>query len=203
MSELKARRADIHRQTKETDIRIALALPGDAPAPPRVDTPVPFLSHMLEALGKHGAMGLEVQATGDVEIDGHHTVEDTGLVLGQAIDEALGDRKGIFRYGHFSLAMDETLVDVALDLGGRPYLVFDLPAIEGKWIGTFDCDLVKEFFQALATTARMNLHIHLRSGGNAHHVVEATFKGFARALRMATTHDPAIAGQIPSTKGKI
>lgn len=198
-----ARRAEVHRKTKETDIRIALALPGDAPAAPRINTPVPFLSHMLEALGKHAAMGLEVEARGDVEIDGHHTVEDCGLVLGQAIDQALGDRKGIFRYGHFSLAMDETLVDVALDLGGRPYLVFDLPAISSKWIGTFDCELVKEFFQALATTARMNLHIHLREGGNAHHVVEASFKGFARALRMACAHDPAMAGLIPSTKGSI
>jgi imidazoleglycerol-phosphate dehydratase len=158
---------------------------------------------MLEALGKHGAMDLEVEATGDVEIDGHHTVEDVGLVLGTALDSALGDRKGIHRYGHFSLAMDETLVDVALDLGGRPYLVFDLPAISSKWIGTFDCELVKEFFQALATTARMNLHIHLRAGGNAHHVVEAAFKGFARALRMACAHDSAMAGSIPSTKGKI
>lgn len=197
------RRAEVERATKETQIRIALALPGDAPSPPRVDTPVPFLSHMLEALGKHGAMGLEVEAKGDIEIDGHHTVEDCGLVLGSALDQALGDRKGIYRYGHFSLAMDETLVDVALDLGGRPYLVFDLPAIEGKWIGTFDCDLVKEFFQALVTTARMNMHIHLRAGGNAHHVVEAAFKGVARALRMACARDAAMAGSIPSTKGSL
>lgn len=197
------RRARVERSTRETQITVELSLPGDAPSAPEIATPVPFLSHMLEALGRHGAMGLRVDAAGDVEIDGHHTVEDTGLVLGQALDEALGDRKGIYRFGHFSLAMDETLVDVALDLGGRPYLVYELPAVQGKWIGNFDCDLVKEFFQALVTTARMNLHIHLRAGGNAHHVVEAAFKGFARALRMACARDAAMTGVIPSTKGAI
>ena len=197
------RRAEVRRDTRETQIRVALTLPGDAPAPPRIDTPVPFLSHMLEALGRHGAMALEVEARGDVEIDDHHTVEDIGLVLGAALDQALGDRKGIFRYGHFSLAMDETLVDVALDLGGRPYLVYELPAVAGKWIGRFDCELVREFYQALAVQARMNLHIHLRAGGNAHHVVEASFKGLARALRMACAIDPSAAGAVPSTKGVI
>jgi imidazoleglycerol-phosphate dehydratase len=125
------------------------------------------------------------------------------LVLGQALDEALGDRAGISRYGHFSLAMDETLVDVALDLGGRPYLVYELPAISGKWLGRFDCELVREFYQALVVQARMNLHVHLRTGGNAHHIVEASFKGLARALRMACTRDPALAGAIPSTKGSL
>jgi imidazoleglycerol-phosphate dehydratase len=197
------RRAEITRDTRETQIRVALTLPGDAPAPPQISTPVPFLSHMLEALGRHGAMALEVDAKGDVEIDDHHTVEDTGLVLGAALDQALGDRKGITRYGHFSLVMDETLVDVALDLGGRPYLVYELPAISGKWIGRFDCELVREFFQALVVQARMNLHIHLRAGGNAHHVVEAAFKGVARSLRMACALDPASAGVVPSTKGVI
>jgi imidazoleglycerol-phosphate dehydratase len=158
---------------------------------------------MLEALGRHSAMALEVEARGDVEIDDHHTVEDVGLVLGQALDQALGDRRGIARYGHFSLAMDETLVDVALDLGGRPYLVYELPAISGKWIGRFDCELIREFYQALAVQARMNLHVHLRAGGNAHHVVEASFKGLARALRMACARDLALADVIPSTKGTI
>ena len=197
------RRAEVERSTRETQIRVALALPGDAPTAPKIATPVPFLSHMLEALARHGAMALEVDAKGDVEIDDHHTVEDVGLVLGQALDQALGDRKGIFRYGHFSLAMDETLVDVALDLGGRPYLVYDLPVISGKWIGRFDCELVREFYQALAVQARMNLHVHLRAGGNAHHVVEASFKGLARALRMACARDPAAAGAVPSTKGVL
>jgi imidazoleglycerol-phosphate dehydratase len=197
------RRAQVERKTRETEIRVALALPGDAPAPPSISTPVPFLSHMLEALGRHAAMALEVEAKGDVEIDDHHTVEDTGLVLGMALDQALGDRSGICRYGHFSLAMDETLVDVALDLGGRPYLVYELPAISGRWIGGFDCELVREFYQALVVQARMNLHVHLRAGGNAHHVVEASFKGLARALRMACQRDPAFAGSVPSTKGSI
>jgi imidazoleglycerol-phosphate dehydratase len=197
------RRAEVERKTRETEIRVALALPGDAPAAPRIVTPVPFLSHMLEALGRHSAMALEVEAKGDVEIDDHHTVEDTGLVLGMALDQALGDRSGIARYGHFSLAMDETLIDVALDLGGRPYLVYELPAIAGRWIGSFDCELVREFYQALVVQARMNLHIHQRAGGNAHHVVEASFKGLARALRMACQRDPALAGAVPSTKGTL
>ncbi len=197
------RQGQIERNTRETQIRVALTLPGDRPAMPVISTPVPFLSHMLEALGRHGAMALEVEARGDVEIDDHHTVEDIGLVLGAAIDQALGDRKSIFRYGHFSLAMDETLVDVALDLGGRPYLVYDLPAISGRWIGRFDCELVREFYQALAVQARMKLHIHQRAGGNAHHVVEASFKGLARALLLACAIDPASAGSIPSTKGVL
>jgi imidazoleglycerol-phosphate dehydratase len=196
------RRARVERNTKETQIVVELALPDDAPAPARVSTPVPFLSHMLEALAKHGAMDLLVEARGDVAIDGHHTVEDTGLVLGSAIDRALGDRTGIVRFGCFSIAMDETMVDCALDLGGRPYLVYDLPVVAGKWIGAFDCDLVKEFFQALTVQARMNLHLHLRAGGNAHHVVEAAFKSFARALRMACAVDAGVAG-VPSTKGTI
>ena len=196
------RRARVERNTKETRITVELALPGDAPAPARVRTPVPFFSHMLEALAKHSAMALVVDAEGDVEIDGHHTVEDTGLVLGSAIDQALGDRAGIVRFGCFSLAMDETLVDAAIDLGGRPYLVYDLPAIAGRWVGTFDCDLVKEFFQAIVVQARMNLHLHLRAGGNAPHVVEAAFKAFASALRAACTPDPAMIG-VPSTKGVV
>lgn len=195
------RKARVHRQTKETDITVELTLPGDAPAAADIQTPVPFFSHMLEALAKHSAMALSVRATGDIEIDAHHTVEDTGLVLGTALDQALGERRDIVRFGHFSLAMDETLVDCALDLGGRPYLVFDLPVIAGRWVGTFDCDLVKEFYQALVVQARMNLHLHLRAGGNVHHVVEASFKAFARALRMACAADP-MAG-IPSTKGAI
>jgi imidazoleglycerol phosphate dehydratase HisB len=196
------RHAKVERNTKETRITVELVLPEDAPAPAVIHTPVPFLSHMLEALGKHAAMALTVHAEGDIEIAGHHTVEDTGLVIGSALDRALGDRDGIARYGCFSLAMDETLVDAAIDLGGRPYLVYDLPAISGRWIGQFDCDLVKEFFGALVVTARMNLHLHLRAGGNAHHVVEAAFKGFARALRMATRRDAAMHG-VPSTKGVV
>ena len=195
------RRSTVERNTSETQIRVELTLPDDAPAPARIQTPVPFLSHMLEALAKHSAMALTVVAEGDTHIDDHHTVEDTGLVLGKALDEALGDRTGITRFGHFSLVMDETLVDCALDLGGRPYLVFELPVISGRWVGNFDCDLVKEFFGALVVQARMNLHLHLRAGGNVHHVVEASFKAFARALRMACARDAV--GGIPSTKGVV
>lgn len=198
------RSARVERVTQETQISVQLTLPGATPPPrPRIDTPVPFLSHMLDALARHGALGLEVQARGDTAIDDHHTVEDIGLVLGSAIDQALGQRAGIVRFGHFSLCMDETLVDCALDLGGRPYLVFDLPAIAGRRLGSFDCDLVREFFQALVVQARMNLHLHLRAGGNAHHVVEAAFKGFARALRAACALDPLTGGGVPSTKGNL
>ena len=196
------RQASVERVTRETRISVALTLPEDAPAPARVRTQIPFFSHMLEALAKHSAMALDVDAQGDVEIDGHHTVEDTGLVLGAALDQALGDRAGITRYGCFSLPMDETLVDAAVDLGGRPYLVFDLPVIAGRWVGTFDCDLVKEFFGAVAVAGRMNLHLHLRTGGNCHHVIEAAFKAFARALRMACRPDGAIT-DVPSTKGAL
>ena len=198
------RHALVERSTRETQISVRLTLPGQAPpTAPKIDTPVPFLSHMLEALARHGALGLEVQARGDTAIDDHHTVEDVGLVLGAAIDRALGSRAGIVRFGHMSLCMDETLVDCALDLGGRPYLVFELPVIAGRRVGGFDCDLVREFFQALVVQARMNLHLHLRAGGNVHHVVEAAFKAFARALRTAVAHDPLTAGAIPSTKGSI
>jgi imidazoleglycerol-phosphate dehydratase len=197
------RRARVERNTKETQIVVELVLPeqDQAPPAPQIHTPVPFFSHMLEALAKHSAMTLRVEAKGDVEIDAHHTVEDVGLVLGSALDQALGDRAGIQRFGHFSLAMDETLVDCALDLGGRPYLVFDLPVIGGRWVGTFDCDLVREFYQAFVVQARMNLHLHLRAGGNVHHVIEASFKALARSLRMACARDPAMG--VPSTKGVL
>ena len=198
------REALVERTTRETEISVRLTLPGDRPSEPsEIDTPVPFLSHMLSALARHGALGLKVLARGDTEIDDHHTVEDTGLVLGSALDRALGSRAGIARFGHFSLCMDETLVDCALDLGGRPYLVFDLPVIAGRRVGNFDCDLVREFFQALVVQARMNLHLHLRAGGNVHHVVEAAFKGFARALRMAVAYDTTVGGAVPSTKGNL
>jgi len=200
----KVREALVERTTRETQISVRLTLPGDRPPEPAdIETPVPFLSHMLDALARHGALGLHVVARGDTEIDDHHTVEDIGLVLGSALDRALGSRAGIARFGHFSLCMDETLVDCALDLGGRPYLVFDLPVIAGRRVGDFDCDLVREFFQALVVQARMNLHLHLRAGGNVHHVVEAAFKGFARALRMAVAHDATVGGAVPSTKGNL
>lgn len=195
------RQVEVSRDTLETRITVKLDLDGNGTA--SLNTGVPFLDHMLDQIARHGALDLEVKASGDTHIDDHHTVEDVGLVLGTALDQALGDRRGISRYGCFSLAMDETLVDCAIDLGGRPYLVYELPAIAGKWIGRFDCDLVREFFQAVVVQGRMNLHLHLRAGGNAHHVVEAAFKAFARALRTAWAMDPALGGGLPSTKGAI
>lgn len=196
------RTARVERKTQETQVLVEVTLPDDEAAQALVDTPLPFLSHMLEAVAKHGAMRLEVKAQGDIEIDGHHTVEDIGLVLGSAIDQALGERKNIQRFGHFSMVMDDALVDCALDLGGRPYLSFDVPTIAGRWVGDFDCDLIREFFRGLAAQARMNLHLHQRAGDNAHHVVEAAFKAFARSLRMACARDLKMAG-VPSTKGTI
>lgn len=192
----------IQRKTNETEISVALTVPSDGSGKAQLDLPVPFLAHMLDAMVRHGAMDLAIRARGDTEVDDHHTVEDVGLVLGQALDEALGDRVGIVRFGHFSLAMDETLVDCALDLGGRPYLVYELPALAGRRIGTFDADLLREFFWAFVVKARMNLHLHLRAGGNAHHVAEAAFKAVARALAMACAPDPHRPG-VPSTKGVL
>ena len=192
-----ARNARVERVTRETQITVDLTLPGEGPSQHKIDTPVPFLSHMLDAFARHGALRLDLHARGDVHIDDHHTVEDIGLVLGSALDRALGPRIGVVRFGHISLCMDEVLVDVALDLGGRPYLVYDLPGVAGRRLGAFDCDLVKEFFQAFVVQARMNLHIHQRAGGNAHHLVEATFKGVAHALRNAVRIEGA---GVPSTK---
>ena len=198
------REALVERTTRETEISVRLTLPGDRPPEPsEIDTPVPFLSHMLCALARHGALGLKVLARGDTEIDDHHTVEDTGLVLGSALDRALGSRAGIARFGHFSLCMDETLVDCALDLGGRPYLVFDLPVIAGRRVGNFDCDLVREFFQALVMHGAITLHVDRLHGINSHHIAEATFKAVARSLREAVEVDPRAQDVVPSTKGVL
>ncbi len=196
------RTARVQRNTKETEITVELVVPSDGTGRAHLDVPVPFLAHMLDAMTRHGAMDLSIFARGDTEVDDHHTVEDLGLVIGQALDEALGDRAGITRFGHFSLVMDETLVDCAVDLGGRPYLRYDLPALAGKRIGHFDADLLHEFFRALVVKARMNLHLSLRAGGNAHHVAEAACKAAARALKMACAPDPFLAG-VPSTKGVL
>ena len=168
-----------------------------------IDTPVPFLSHMLDAFARHGVFDLEVHAKGDVEIDGHHTVEDIGLVLGNAFEQALGDRAGIVRYGSATLPMDEVLVTVAVDFCGRPAFVWKVQGLEGKWIGDYDCELTKEFFAAFATRAQCNLHVVLHYGGNAHHTIECIFKAFARACDAATKIDPRLGGAIPSTKGTL
>jgi imidazoleglycerol-phosphate dehydratase len=196
-----ARTASVERSTKETQIRVDLALEGSGAR--AIQTPVPFLSHMLDAFARHGVFDLEVRAAGDIEIDGHHTVEDVGLVLGTAFERALGDRAGIVRYGWATLPMDEVMATVAVDFCGRPAFVWNVAGLDGKWIGDFDCELAKEFFAAFATRAQCNLHVLLHYGGNAHHTIECIFKAFARACDMATAIDPRLGGAVPSTKGTL
>jgi len=194
-----ARTARIERSTAETRITLALSLDGTGQA--RLHSGVGFLDHMLELLAKHAAMDLTLQAQGDLQVDQHHTVEDVGICFGMALAEALGDRAGIRRYGHFLLPMEETLVSAAVDLGGRPYLVFQAEFPSPK-IGQFDSELVADFWQAVVNNARCNLHVIVHHGRNSHHIAEGIFKAAARALRMAVEPDPRITG-IPSTKGTI
>jgi imidazoleglycerol-phosphate dehydratase len=194
-----SRTATIKRRTQETEIELSLDLDGTGVA--QVDTGVGFLDHMLTLLAKHAAIDLTVRAKGDLHVDQHHTVEDVGICLGQAIRQALGDKAGIRRYGHFTLPMDETLVTSALDLGGRFSLVFSVTFPSPK-IGEFDSELVEEFWRAAAANALTNLHIVLHHGRNSHHISEAIFKGTARALRMAVECDGRMTG-VPSTKGTL
>jgi imidazoleglycerol-phosphate dehydratase len=196
-----ARRTRLERNTKETQVSLELDLDGGSRR--AIATPVPFFSHMLDAFARHGLFDLDVRATGDVEVDAHHTIEDVGIVLGSAFEQALGDRAGIVRYGSATLPMDEVLATVAVDFGGRPAFVWRVTGLESKWIGDFDCELVKEFFAAFATKAQCNLHVVLHYGGNAHHTIECIFKAFARACDAATRVDPRLAGAIPSTKGTL
>jgi imidazoleglycerol-phosphate dehydratase len=196
-----ARRVQLDRNTKETQISVSLELDGTGQR--SIATPLPFLTHMLDAFARHGLFDLEVKAAGDIEIDGHHTVEDIGLVLGNGFEKALGDRAGIVRYGSATLPMDEVLVTVAIDFCGRPAFVWKVAGLEGKWIGGFDCELAKEFFAAFATRAQCNLHVNVHYGGNAHHMIECIFKAFARACDAATRIDPRLQGAIPSTKGTL
>ena len=193
------RTARINRETAETKIELELNLDGAGAS--RVATGVGFLDHMLTLLAKHGAFDLTISAKGDLEVDQHHTVEDVGICLGMAFREALGDRAGIRRYGHFALPMDETLCTVALDLGGRAYFVFqaDFPT---QKIGEFDTELVSDFWHGFVNNALCNLHIQVPYGRNSHHIAEAIFKATARSLRMATEADPRLRG-IPSTKGTL
>ncbi len=197
-----ARRARIERNTNETQISVEIDLDGSG-AQRSIDTPVPFLSHMLDAFARHGMFELAVRAAGDVDIDAHHTVEDVGLVLGDAFLRALGDRAGITRFGSATLPMDEVLVTVAVDFGGRPSFVWRVTGLDNKWIGDFDCELAREFFAAFANRAQCNLHVVLHYGGNAHHTIECVFKAFARACDAATRIDPRLAGAVPSTKGSL
>lgn len=195
------RRSRIERNTKETQISLELSIDGTGVR--KLSSPVPFLNHMLDAFARHGVFDLELTAAGDLEIDAHHTVEDIGLCLGNAFEQALGDRAGLVRYGWATLPMDEVLVTCAVDFCGRPSFVWNVPGLEGKWIGTFDCELAKEFFAAFATRAACNLHVLVHSGGNAHHVIECIFKAFARACDAATKIDPRLGGAVPSTKGTL
>lgn len=187
------------RKTKETNVQIRLTLDGSGKADVR--TGLPFLDHMLELVAVHGLFDLRIRAAGDIEVDQHHTVEDIGLVLGAAIDDALGDRKGLVRYASLEVPMDECLVSVALDLGGRPYFAHDLRP-RPRIVGSFDSNLVPDFFIALAQGARCTLHVRQLRGGNTHHLLEATFKAFGRALDLASTRDPRRRG-VPSSKGRI
>jgi len=193
------RKATIDRQTAETKIQLSLNLDGKGKAD--VKTGVGFLDHMLTLLAKHAVVDLKVKAKGDLEVDQHHTVEDVGICLGQAIHKALGDKAGIRRYGHFTLPMDETLATTAIDLGGRFALVFQAEFPSPK-IGDFDSELVEEFWRATAANALCNLHILVPYGRNSHHISEAIFKATARALRMAVEPDPRMKG-VPSTKGSL
>jgi imidazoleglycerol-phosphate dehydratase len=193
------RTAAVVRTTKETSIRLRFAVDGSGQA--RVDTGVPFLDHMLDLFARHGLFDLEVAATGDLAVDFHHTVEDIGLALGQAVREALGEKAGIRRFGEATVPLDEALVQSVVDCSGRPYLAYEVRLKHAK-IGAFDVELIHDFFLALVNQAGMNLHVRMLAGRNPHHVLEAAFKGFARALDAATQRDPRVRG-VPSTKGTL
>jgi imidazoleglycerol-phosphate dehydratase len=194
-----SRSASIHRKTRETEIQLDIELDGTGKCD--VSTPLPFLSHMVEQIARHGLVDLVVRATGDTDIDGHHTTEDLGIVLGQAVLSALGDKRGIVRYGAATLPMDEALVTAAIDLSGRAFFVWRVPMPKAK-IGDWDVELAPIFFEAFARTAACNLHIRLVEGDNLHHIVEVAFKAFARALGQASRMDPRVSG-VASTKGTL
>jgi imidazoleglycerol-phosphate dehydratase len=194
------RKASIRRTTKETDVEIAVDL--DAEGTSSVSTGIGFLDHMLDLLARHSRMALTVKAKGDLHIDHHHTTEDVGIALGQAVKQALGDMKGITRYADLHMPMDEALTRVAIDISGRPFLVFKVQFGRDK-VGAFDTELVREWFQAFAMNAGITLHVETLYGSNDHHIAESCFKGLARALRAAVAIDPCAAGEVPSTKGVL
>jgi imidazoleglycerol-phosphate dehydratase len=194
------RTAKVERKTKETEITIEIDLDGSGMAD--IETPLPFLSHMLEQIGRHGLFDLKVFAKGDVEIDGHHTTEDIGIVLGEAVRAAVGDKKGLARYGEATLPMDEALASCALDLSGRPFFVSRVPLPKAK-LGTWDVELTPVFFEGFARGALANVHVRLIEGDNLHHIVEICFKAFAKALMRATRIEPRALGGVPSTKGSL
>ncbi|AFY73123.1 imidazoleglycerol-phosphate dehydratase [Synechococcus sp. PCC 7502] len=195
-----ARTATVHRQTGETNVKVSLDLDGKGKG--AIATGIPFLDHMLQQICTHGLIDLNIQAQGDLHIDDHHTNEDVGITLGQALAKSLGDRKGIIRFGHFTAPLDEALVQISLDFSGRPYLVYGLD-IPTQRVGTYDTQLVREFFQAVVNHAHITLHIRQLDGINSHHIIEATFKAFARSLRMAVEPDPRQIDVIPSSKGVL
>jgi len=198
-SQNRERRAEVSRQTKETQIELALNLDGAGRA--EIDSPAGFLNHMLTLLARHAAVDLVVKAAGDTEVDLHHTVEDTGICLGQALEEALGEKAGIARFASVAVPMDEALAEVSLDLSGRPFLVYNV-TFPGERVGEFETELVEEFLQAFVNHARATLHVSVPYGTNDHHIAEAIFKGVARALKAAVARDPR-GGGIPSTKGVL
>jgi imidazoleglycerol-phosphate dehydratase len=200
MTDAMTRSADLERTTRETDVRLSLALDGAGSGQRR--TGVGFLDHMLDLLARHGRMDLDVAVAGDLETGAHHTVEDTGIVLGQALDRALGERRGITRYGHAVVPMDEARAACAIDISGRPFLRLDADLLQPGLTGGLDHELVEEFFRAVSTNARLTLHLSIETGTNAHHMIEALFKAFARALRQAVAIDPTETG-VPSTKGTL
>ena len=194
-----ARTADIQRKTTETDIHLSIQIEGEGKY--EVSTGVPFLDHMLELFTRHGFFNLSVQASGDIAVDDHHTVEDVGLALGQALREALGDKHGIRRFGAASVPLDEALVECVVDLSGRPFLAYNLD-IRQERVGSFSTELIHDFFLALTNQVGMNLHLNMTQGRNPHHIIEAGFKAFARALSSAVEHDPRVTGVL-STKGTL
>ena len=199
MSNMQARQATIHRKTSETDIELFLCLDGEGNA--QVDTGIGFFDHMLKSFAKHGMFDLNLKVTGDLIVDCHHTIEDVGIVLGEAVKKALGDKKSIRRYGDIILPMDEALILCAIDLSGRPYLGYEA-SISSERVGGFDTEMAKEFFYAISYSASMNLHIRQLAGENSHHIIEGMFKAFAKALDKATIADPRIT-DVLSTKGSL
>ena len=194
------RKATVKRKTKETDVEIAIDLDGAGKS--SIETGIGFLDHMLDLLSRHSRIDITVKAKGDLHIDHHHTTEDVGIALGQAVKQALGDMKGITRYASLHMPMDEALTRVAIDVSGRPFLVFKSQFVRDK-VGTFDTELVNEWFQAFAMNSGVTLHVETLYGSNDHHIAESCFKGLARALRSALAIDPRAAGEVPSTKGKL
>ena len=196
----RTRSGEIRRVTKETEVFVQIDIDGSGQCD--VSTGIGFLDHMIQQLSSHGLFDIKVSANGDTHIDDHHTNEDVGIAIGQALSKALGDRVGIKRFGHFVAPLDEALIEVVVDCSGRPHLSFDLD-IPSQKVGTYDTELVKEFFAAIASNSGLTLHIRQLAGDNTHHIVEASFKSFARALRMATEIDPRRSSQIPSSKGVL